>query len=213
MERVHVMSELIPEFKTYREFCGEKEFIPCTPNPNQQLISKDGERILPERGLGQILAVAFLINDVDVIGGSGANIGFKVMKDAKGNEYAQTIKIDPGYAFDQKKGDLSNRKRTIRVASAGSLSDIFVHFDQLPSGTKEEFLVTVEKILHTSRPIFKGLFTREGAHNFLTEFKMTADQLADFLVERQAKLKSEYSEDLDQLIKENSQLFRTDQVK
>ena len=89
--------------------------------------------------MGQILAVAFLINDIDVIGGSGANMGFKVMKDAEGNEYAQTVKIDPGYAFDQKKGD-SNKKRSIRVASAGALEDIFAYFDELPQELRRSFL-------------------------------------------------------------------------
>ena len=41
----------------------------------------------------------------------------------------------------------------------------------------------------------------------MTEFKLTADQLADFLVERQAKLKLEYREDLDQLTNKNPLLF------
>jgi hypothetical protein len=43
--------------------------------------------------------VACLIDDIDVIGGSGGNIGYIIKKDEFENEYAMTIKIDPGFAF------------------------------------------------------------------------------------------------------------------
>ena len=85
IEVVHTMSELIPGFKTYQDFCGKKKFTPADPNPNQQIKSVDEKEVLSERGLGQILAVAVLINDVDVIGGSGGNIGFQVIEDAVAN--------------------------------------------------------------------------------------------------------------------------------
>jgi hypothetical protein len=38
------------------------------------------------------LAVAHFIGDVDVVGGSGGNIGFKIINDKE----CRTIKIDPG---------------------------------------------------------------------------------------------------------------------
>jgi hypothetical protein len=44
------------------------------------------------------LAVATLINDIDVIGSNGGNIGYKIISIPLGS-YARTIKIDPGEMF------------------------------------------------------------------------------------------------------------------
>jgi hypothetical protein len=42
--------------------------------------------------IGKCLAVAHFIGVIDVVGGSGNNIGYKIINE---HEY-QTIKIDPG---------------------------------------------------------------------------------------------------------------------
>ena len=206
LEVVHTMSELIPGFKTYQNYCGKK-FLSSSPNPNRQIRREDDQESLPERGLGQILAVAVLINDIDVIGGSGGNIGFQVMEEADVSKYAQTIKIDPGEAFTPSETTSIEEKRTIRVATAGTKERLFLHYDNLPQGTQQEFLLTVHKILQTTRPMFKGFFARPGAHHFTTYFNLTADFLIDFLAGRQAKLRAEYENDIKLLMNENPYLF------
>ena len=165
---------------------------------DQYLRSENREIKFLEQGLGQILAVAAFINDIEVIGNSGANIGFRIMKDLKGNEYAQTIKIDPNCEFDLIKSNFSKERRTIRVTSPEMISPkaALIHFDNLPSGTKIEFLTTIQKILSTSRQKLREMFVREGAHYFLNEFKLAADEAVDFLIKRQFGLESEYREDI-----------------
>ena len=187
VQSVHTMSELIEEFETYRSFCGKK-FKPTVPNLHRRLTSEDESEVFPERGLGQILAVAALVNDIDVIGGSGANIGFQTVEGEEGKKYAKTIKIDPGEAFSTYDKPEERKRRTRRVATMG---DNMLHFDNLPLETQQEFLVTVHKILRTTRPTFRGFFSRSGAHKFVTHFDLTVDFLTDFLVERQTRLRIE----------------------
>src|SRR5690606_29941422 len=110
-ETIHVMSELLEDFKTYKEAFGETFNIAC-PNPDMKIVLPNGEKI-PEKGLGNVLAVATLINDIDVIGGNGGNIGYQIISHPMHGKYAQTIKIDPGEAFAINK--VSNKRR-IRVA-------------------------------------------------------------------------------------------------
>ena len=205
-ELVHTMVELIPGFKTYKDFCGQR-FTPSCPNPNRQLVSADGKEVLPERGLGQILAVAVLINDIDVIGGTGGNIGFQTMVDTDGSKYARTIKIDPGEAFN--KDESLGSERAIRVATSGISERLRLHYDTLPIETQHEFLITMDKILDTTRAAFEGFFLRPGAHHFITLFNWNVEDLANFLVKRQAKLRAEYSTAIDTLRKNMPALFAT----
>ena len=120
------------------------------------------------------------------MGSSGANIGFRMTKDLQGNEYAQTIKINTNCAFDRIQSPLPQERRTIRVASKPATEAIpsnttQLHFDSLPSGTKIEFLTTIQKILSTSRQKLREMFTREGVQYFFTEFKLTADKAVDYI--------------------------------
>ena len=99
----------------------------------------------------------------------------------------------------------------IRVATAGTQERMFLHYDNLPPGTKQEFLMTVHKILRTTRATFRGFFARPGAHHFTAHFKLTVDFLTDFLVERKAKLKTEYGSDLELLISDKPALFEAEE--
>ena len=94
----------------------------------------------------------------------------------------------------------------IRVRTSGDQEKLWLHYDNLPPGTKQEFLMTVHKILRTTRATFRGFFARPGAHHFTTYFNLTVDFLTDFLVERQAKLRAEYGRDLELLMKKNPAL-------
>ena len=73
-------------------------YDPTRPNPNGTIHLSDGT-VLPEQGLGTILAVAVFINDADVIG-NGNNIGYLILTRENGDRYAQSTKIDPGEAFN-----------------------------------------------------------------------------------------------------------------
>ena len=87
-----------------------------------------------------------------------------------------------------------------------------LQFDNLPLETQQEFLVTVHKILRTTRPTFRGFFSRSGAHKFVTHFDMTVDFLTYFLVERQTRLSIEYESDIKRLMQENPTLFHVDKT-
>jgi len=187
---IHTMSELREGFKTYKEAFRNTFYI-ANPNPNQQIILPKGERI-PERGLGKVLAVATLINDIDVIGANGGNIGFQIVSHSTEGRYAQTIKIDPGEAFAI--NDVSHAKK-IRAAFTGTSKETELKFDDLPNGTKKEFLATVHRISETTEATFRGFFTREGAHHFVAYYKLTIDELAKFLMDR--KVTKAYQEHLD----------------
>ena len=191
-ESIHVMSELMEGFITYQEAFG-KNFKVINPNPNQEIILPDGTR-LPERGLGNILAVAMLINDIDVIGASGGNIGYQIISHPLEEKYAQTIKIDPGEAFAN--NEVSG-ERKIRVAFTGTPKETELDFDELPNGTKREFLATLHRILQTNEATFRRFFVREGAPSFITFFHQSADELTRFLMDRKSKMMKEYREYLD----------------
>ena len=159
-ESVHVMSELLDDFTTYKEAFGEGFKL----SRKMEIVLPNGERI-PERGLGKILAVATLINDIDVIGRSGSNIGYQIKSYSHEGKYAQTIKIDPGEAFAI--NEVSGKTK-IRVAFTGTPADTEIDFDELPAGAKKEFLTTLYQISKTSEAIFRGFFAQEGAHDFVT---------------------------------------------
>jgi hypothetical protein len=127
---------------------------------------------LQERGLGKILAVATLINDIDAICENGENIGYQIISDPTQRKYVQTIKIDPGEAFSINK---VSDKRKIRVAFTGFTKETELRFDHLPNVTKKEFLTATEI---KSR----GFLTREGAHHFETYYSRNVSELIKLLL-------------------------------
>ena len=153
----------------------------------------NGERI-KERGLGKILAVASLINDIDVIGTTGGNIGFQIISHPTEGVYAQTIKIDTEEAFA--KNEVSN-SRKIRVAITGTPQETELEFNELPNETKKEFLEVLKEIAQTTEMRFRGFFAREGTRPFLTYYKLTINELTKFLMDRKAKLMRYYGEFLE----------------
>ena len=91
----HVMSRWLDRFDSYG-------YLPTFSGGDIHELSVmiEGQtRKLPERGLGQYLAVAHWLNDIDVMSPSGDNVGYQLQLDENGQLYAQSCKIDPGYAF------------------------------------------------------------------------------------------------------------------
>lgn len=199
---VHIMSELIPDLKTIGSAHDQllNPFRANFPNPNREITVKieDGtKRNVPERGLGHILAVARLINDIDVIGASGGNVGYLIEKDIEGKEYARSLKIDPGEAFSQLEDEKMSEKRTIRVAAGGYAHNTILDFDKLPKGTQEEFLMTLHRIAGTDRDTFRKLLDRKGANSYIRFMKLTTEKLLAQILERKSEMIAEYEKDLE----------------
>lgn len=192
VESVHTMSELIEGFRTYEEACGES-FSILKPNPDKKLFLKNGEKI-PEKGLGKVLAVAVLINDIDVIGEKGRNIGFQIIDDPMNGKYARTIKIDAGEAFSDHSVTYHTKdSKPIRVAFEGTAEETELDFEQLPQGTKGEFIKTLKKIAQTSKATFRGFLSRDGAHHFVSSCKLSSvDELTEFLAYRRDEMIQSY---------------------
>ena len=60
IEGIYLMSKVIPDFMTYKEFGGKDFNISC-PNLDQKLRSENSERILPERGFGSSPCCCYLL--------------------------------------------------------------------------------------------------------------------------------------------------------
>lgn len=153
------------------------EFIAKYRRPPEQLLTPDGT-LVPLRGLVGLLAVGRILADSDVIGGTGGNAGFVWVKDATQKIVAaQTVKIDPGMAFQFEGHDGANWvDNTYRKSSGRVLRDIrdlqiaqnndlvTVYWSSLSPAQKTEFL---QVLFNSSRylnfpEILDYLFYRDG---------------------------------------------------
>ncbi|HRE33231.1 MAG TPA: hypothetical protein PLD88_14735 [Candidatus Berkiella sp.] len=105
---------------------------------------------LPDiKSIGAILAVAFWINDIDVLGGGFTNIGF-----INNNDSDQWVKIDAGEAFstiDETQVD------KIRYCTQGT--DVYLTINELPPNVQKEFHAVLRKIASTSAHELKLFLT------------------------------------------------------
>lgn len=185
-EPMHLMTEWIEHFSPFQAHLIEglrhhpelPVFLYHTP---------DG--VLEVRGLGQILAVALWLNDIDCLGNAGANVGFTVMHNEDNVPIAlQSIKIDPQYSFSP------IGEAVVRALRNGEIfvgTTTRIHFADLPEATKAEFLEATRMILDTPEEQICSFFTREGlAPLFPNEAALHAR--VSFLRERQAMLRETY---------------------
>jgi WD40 repeat protein len=189
---IHVMSRWMADFSTYEKGCRGSFFQ--ADEEHHVLVLADGRRVR-ERGLGHVLAVASFINDVDVMGGAGGNIGFQIVPDTDGAVYAKTIKIDSGEAFNTDVV-LAQDRRVLRIATVGDTAQIEVSFEDLPPQTQREFLRTLHDIKNTAPAMLMGFFTRRGGHPFILSFGRTVEELTAQLSQRRTQLLALYAEDL-----------------
>lgn len=198
---VHVMSEFIADFKTLDKALSDQdpgsEFQKRMTEffRKKTLFSKKHNKELPERGLGHILAVAALINDFDVIGKQGENVGFQINTDSEGRKYYEMIKIDPGEAFDDDP-EISKHPRKIKIAKQGQGFQPYLPFDILNETTQKEFLLTLHKIVNTSPGTFDGFFRRQGGLSFILVYGRSVEELAELLLKRQKELARDFSKEL-----------------
>ena len=183
----HIMTEKIENLTPYHP--------QSKSNFNGQIsVSSDGT-VLPERGLGSILAVGALINDIDIIGEDGKNLGFQKVNENNGSSYVRAFKVGFGQAFNNKFG--LEKYRNIRVRASSSSDSPFLEFDKLPKETQLEFLLTLDRISRTPESLIEGLFSREGLENFYTIFGSTPQQRAEEVLKRKSKLLQEYQKDME----------------
>ena len=97
---LHVMSKFVEGFTPFGETFLEHYHQMATQSESHTIsvIGKEGTDI-PLQGFGATLAVACFIYDLDCLGRSGGNMGYVVGQDKDGKPCAQTVKIDPGFAF------------------------------------------------------------------------------------------------------------------
>mgnify|MGYP000950704294 FL=1 len=196
-EVVHTMIERLPDLLIYKGQTKEKLDI-TNPNPDGEVLLKNGKKV-PEQGLGQILAVATFINEKEPLGLRGENIGFIL-----GEVYAKTYKIRFGDAFEEEKNE---KPRTIRVGRNPE-KDVIL-FDSLPPRTKEEFLITVDKIVDADEKVLQGFFKREGLDNFDIYYDFYEGRLTKNLLARKRKLEKEYENDLKALREKHKQILES----
>lgn len=118
-------------------------------------------QLVPEQGLGHILAVAHFIQDTDVIGRDGANIGYKIRLMSKEHLYARSCKIDSNPAFDDVQPSSHLDNRAIYLATTTTPTAI-ITFEQLAHKTQQEFLATLIDIIHTPPDDIRLFFHRSG---------------------------------------------------
>ena len=182
---VHVLSEMV---LGYHDLCDARVRVGnqirsleehltgggAVPNDIQ---TSDG-RVLPLRGLVEVLVASRLLMDVDVLGDSLKNAGFTVQTDTKGEAYAQVVKIDPGFVFSfaapqnllrntifPRPGDrtLSDEK-DVQAGSNGSLVIKWAQFSESQQDHFREHLV--RGIAWLRRPeVLEFLLVRNGAFN------------------------------------------------
>ena len=162
----HVMSRWLDRFEIYNylpTFQGGK-------NNTLQVEVENQSRTLLECGLGHILAVAHWLNDVDVMSPSGKNVGYQLKLDAEGKLYAKSCKIDPGYAFFEFEQSITAKVTDMIQLS---LHNHHVLFQDLPSITQQEYLLTLKKIVATSdeqiTAFFAHLSTKAALENTKTK--------------------------------------------
>jgi len=186
---VHLMSRWVEGFHAYGAV--NRENILALRGHERFLTLQTPEGLLPEVGLGRVLAVALLLNDQDVFGGEGGNIGY-VIETLADQRIAKTIKIDPGYGFTE--GVL---RHDIPIDTNGGQLRINV----LPEETRREFWETLDRIVNTPNEILAGCFLRNGLEIFLfpdtpADLRAVPAMLAERLIDRRNALAEMYVREL-----------------
>lgn len=189
----HVMCEIIPQVVSYNKGCGSKLNIQC-PNKGGELILEDGKSV-KERELGKILAVALFINDVNVIGIDGNNIGFRIEEAKDGTKYANTVKLGPFELLDESYEEMKEQR--IQVAKVFDYEK-YLEYAHLPRHTQEEFLQTLITIKETPEAVIQKFFDREGTEIY-TSFVDIPD-LASALIKRRAMIMKLFEKEINGML-------------
>lgn len=170
LKSIETEEEMIVDFSQY---------IEKMHRPPEELLTPEG-KLVPIRGLMGLLAVARILADTDVLGGKGDNAGFIWVREASGEiTAAQTVKIDPGMAFqfenkanwaysyiyEEDPQSFLTNARDIQIANQNHL--LTLYWDSLTHAQKGEFL---QVLYNSSRYLYPPkilhyFFYRNGRFN------------------------------------------------
>ena len=155
----------------------------CTQYIEAEPLSKNS--LLDDSQAAEVLAVGYLLNDVDVFGGSFKNVLYAVNQSG----HKQLYKIDAGECFYSKEG--SEAFAHVRYATQGS--DIYIDVNRLPNHMKNAFYDTLGRVLNLkSEDIVSHLFSGLETSDLTVNRTMIAD-IISFLFQRMSRLKQHYS--------------------
>jgi hypothetical protein len=232
-DAMHIMSRLVEGYHDYKDQEGFRDFkATFDPALDPTLIASVGAMVChndvcEERGciglrgmrgftsykiegLGRLAAVATWLHDVDFVGGSARNIGYRLAR--RGAEVvAEIVLVDPGEAFTDPRVSPYPAPRHIRFATQGDEKTNTVAFESLcPPGSlpRQEFIETLQDILRTEERTIVQFFTRRNAEFFVSRDTRSVPGLTRQLMERKEALRTDYMEELSGLIQEGTAFLR-----
>jgi len=119
-------------------------------------------------GLGRAAAVATWVHDIDFIGASATNVGYRIVQ-RSGEYFSELIMVDPGESFSDPAVHPYPPARHIRFAMPGNEATHTIAFERLfPEATRarDEFLMTLHAIINTNERTIARFFMRPGAEFF-----------------------------------------------
>ncbi len=212
-EVIHILSCKIDDYHDYKKqfrFPGfleslDPEFGPVVCHDSRCLMEacrgeKKGRFLAYDvEGLGRAAAVATWIHDIDFIGASATNIGYRIVQRA-GQSFAELIMVDPGESFSDPSVHPYPPTRHIRFAMPGSEETHTIAFERLfPEGSRarNEFLMTLHAIINTDERTIVRFFARPGAEFFISRDPRSIPGLTRQLMERQKQLFAHYAPELE----------------
>ena len=150
------------------------EYIEVHHRPPDFLLTQE-DTLVPLKGIFELLAVGRVLADTDSIGGGGGSAGFKWIYGDNGTIVgAQTVKIDPGYAFQFKTAVnwLSNKlqnnqgpklddDRDIQIAN--NHQRVTIKWESMTPEQKDAFLSALQNCgRYLSEEVSEFLFYRKG---------------------------------------------------
>ena len=160
--------------------------------PPDFLLTEEGVPV-PLKGLIELLAVGRIVADTDMIGGGGENAGFKWVYDDHGTIIgAQTVKIDPGYAFQFKTAanwlfnKLQNKHaqrlendRDIQIAN--NHQGVTIKWESMTLEQRDTFLSALQNCdRYLSDDVLSFLFYREGRFQDSMPKDVAEEMISDF---------------------------------
>jgi len=196
-EVMHSMSRFMEGYHDYQDQEGFTTFKASLDPTEGPIILKDGNRYRVE-GLGRIAAIATWVHDIDFMGGSARNTGYRLTRRG-GETIAEAIMIDPGESFTDPRIAPYPTPRQIQLCTGGSDDNRLVAFEQLcppDSGPHREFIETLHRILGTEERTIVQFFTRKNAEYFVSRDPRSAPGLTKQLMERKEELARHYAGEL-----------------
>jgi len=199
-----------------------QEYVVNSKAPPEKIVAptEEGQEPyeVPLYGFVELLAVARMLSDVDVLGNGAMNAGVQWQKDDKGKiTAAVTVKLDPGYAFEfhRRFNMVVNTERNKPFLILQDLKDIqlgtfhqdfIVSWEHLSREQKDCFLSTMINCFRYQTVLdfffFRdGRFLNENARNCLP--KSTSEELKTSLLTWMEKQRKLYKEDIEYFEKRN----------